>query len=334
MVKASGIEPNQLSSIFISHSSTDAELALQLCNALEARRIRCWIAPRNVDPAHPYADEIVRGIESCEAFLLCASATAIGSNQVLAEVEQAHKRRKPIFTVMIGKPNVSRELDYYISRLHWIEFAGTTVDDLANRVADVLGAKKSWTEVASPPSLRRTVLYRRDAFMGSAIGTLLLLVLAGAGISFWIGHEGQILHHDFRSLGWVTLSAERAESKGQIHVHAQVWLGSGGTPFRDVTLMSSARQESGGVVRSNLTTLLNSDQIGAVEVLDFMIPAATSRLAICLTVPSATLSSKYRVTQEFSVTAKGDNLEDSVKLSPIKEAAVRKEDESSCQPEL
>ena len=101
---------------FLSHSSSDAELAQRLCSCLEARGIGCWIAPRDVTPSQPYAEEIVRGIESTNSLVLLASAAAISSVQVLSEVEQAHKRKKDIYTVLVGdKPRVGRELDFYIS---------------------------------------------------------------------------------------------------------------------------------------------------------------------------------------------------------------------------
>ncbi|PYI97443.1 MAG: hypothetical protein DME98_08235 [Verrucomicrobia bacterium] len=46
--------------VFISYSSEDKLAADALCGALEAARIRCWIAPRDVVPARSYSGEITR----------------------------------------------------------------------------------------------------------------------------------------------------------------------------------------------------------------------------------------------------------------------------------
>jgi hypothetical protein len=48
--------------VFISHSSPDASLAAEVCNALERDGQRCWIASRDVVPGELYADGIVRAI--------------------------------------------------------------------------------------------------------------------------------------------------------------------------------------------------------------------------------------------------------------------------------
>lgn len=60
-------------------------------------------------------------------FYISPSASAVGSGQVLSEIEQAPKRRHPIYTILISKPTINRELDYYISRLHWIEQGGNSL---------------------------------------------------------------------------------------------------------------------------------------------------------------------------------------------------------------
>lgn len=39
--------------VFISHSAKDKEAAHGLCAGLEARGLRCWIAPRDIVPGMP-----------------------------------------------------------------------------------------------------------------------------------------------------------------------------------------------------------------------------------------------------------------------------------------
>ena len=61
MTSGPGTTPNQAGEpvagpmVFISHASQDHVVAEEICRLLEEDGIRCWIAPRNVDPGHDYA---------------------------------------------------------------------------------------------------------------------------------------------------------------------------------------------------------------------------------------------------------------------------------------
>ncbi len=322
-------EPSLRKNAFLSYSSSDAEFAHRLCAYLETKGIRCWIAPREVTPGRPYADECVRGIEASDSFVLLASAEAIASVQVISEVEQAHKREKPIYTVLIGKPNVARELDFYVSRLHWIESGSMSFDQLADKLAAVLGSHKRWEAVASPPSLRRTVLYRRDAFMGSALAVILILGVIGGGLAYWLNRRVAL---DSTSLGHVSLSTQPPDGQAAMRVYAQVWLAAEGVRFRDLRLLTTAERAGGGVERGERSGWPIPGQVGSHEVVNFPLPVDTGRLTTCLIVPSPGLHAPYRVIQEFAVSNTGSGTDRQVILSPAAETRVRKEDGSPCNP--
>ena len=323
-------EPNSRKRVFISHSSSDVELARSLCAHLEAKGIGCWIAPRDVTPSQPYAGEIVRGIESTDALILLASAQAITSSNVLNEVEQAHKNKKVIYTVLINKPQIGRDLDYYISRLHWIEL-GVSTEQLAETLAEVLRGRKRWDKVALGPSLRRTVLYRRDAFQGAALATLLVLVLAGTGLYYWVNRS---LNLNFRGLGQVKVSAPPedppASASSAFKIRAHVWLLAEGVRFSGLKLRTAAYQRDGSVNRSDHSAWPMPEQVGSVETIDFLLPQTTVRLTTCLSVPSPALHRLYRVTQVFDVKAGGTGEDDQVMISPHAEAKVSVENLSPC----
>ncbi len=306
-------------SVFLSHSSADAPLAAQLCDRLEAQGVSCWLAPRDVIPGRPYAEECVRGIEQSASFILLASVNAISSVQVLSEVEQAHKRNKPLYTIMVGKPKVTEELDYYISRLHWIEYTGDSVDSLAVRLAKVISGSQDWSKVASPPSLRRTLLYRRDAFVGSALATAFVVVLVGFGLYYWTNRR---LDLDYRRLGYVTAAAEPSQKGSSMNVDARVWLLAEGIPFRDVTFVTVAEGTNQREIEDHSKSF-NPDQVGSQEFVQFPVPADTKRLTTCLGIPSPGLHARYRVTQTFSV--RPDN-----SISSTIEPKVTKDDSSAC----
>ena len=41
--------------LFVSHVTEDRAAASQVVEELERRGVRCWIAPRNVQPGKPFA---------------------------------------------------------------------------------------------------------------------------------------------------------------------------------------------------------------------------------------------------------------------------------------
>lgn len=61
---------------FISHSTKDADLAQNICNAFEEKGMKCFIAPRDINAGCVYSEEIMRGIDLCDAMVLIASKSS------------------------------------------------------------------------------------------------------------------------------------------------------------------------------------------------------------------------------------------------------------------
>ena len=49
--------------VFISYSHHDAEIRAEIVEKLESAGIRCWYAPRNIQPGEEWADAITRGLK-------------------------------------------------------------------------------------------------------------------------------------------------------------------------------------------------------------------------------------------------------------------------------
>ena len=123
---------------FISHAKGDQKRAREIAALLEARGLKCWIAPRDVRPGQSYGDEIIRGIEKSRAFILILSKGSNDSPFVAREVERAVSKRKPIFPIRIEEVEPSSALELFVSSTQWIDaFSGSDshVDSLANLLA-------------------------------------------------------------------------------------------------------------------------------------------------------------------------------------------------------
>ncbi len=108
-------------SIFISHSSKDAEIANQICEFLEGKGKQCFLAPRDIHPGKEYAEEIVNGIDSSSAMVLIMSEHSNHSPHVLREVERAVSKSVPILAYKIEDVELSKSLEYFLMTHQWSE---------------------------------------------------------------------------------------------------------------------------------------------------------------------------------------------------------------------
>src|SRR5882724_4191793 len=105
--------------VFISHSSLDKPVADAVCAALENTSIRCWIAPRDVQPGRSFAGEITRAIQHSKVMALIFSAHSNNSEQVLREVQLAVDCHLHIVNFRIEDVRLNDDLKYYLSTPHW-----------------------------------------------------------------------------------------------------------------------------------------------------------------------------------------------------------------------
>src|ERR1700730_18551076 len=107
--------------VFISHSSQDKTIADAVCAALENSAIRCWIAPRDVQPGRSFAAEITRAIQDSKVMVLIFSAHSNSSEQVLREVQLAANAHLHIVQFRIENVLPNEDLEYYLSTPHWLD---------------------------------------------------------------------------------------------------------------------------------------------------------------------------------------------------------------------
>src|SRR3954447_25865164 len=100
--------------VFISHSAQDKAVADAVCAALESAEVRCWIAPRDVQPGRSFAGEITRAIQQSEIMVLIFSARSNASEQVLREVQLAVNARLHIIQFRIEDVHLNDDLRYFL----------------------------------------------------------------------------------------------------------------------------------------------------------------------------------------------------------------------------
>ena len=107
--------------IFLSYSNKDKAVADAVCAALEAKHIRCWIAPRDIVAGAAWGNSIIQAIEDAQAMVLIYSDSANLSPQVAREVERTVAKGLLIIPFRIADSPMSREMEYFLSSSHWFD---------------------------------------------------------------------------------------------------------------------------------------------------------------------------------------------------------------------
>jgi len=175
--------------VFISYSSQDKPTADAACAALESANIRCWIAPRDINPGRDYAESIIDAIEGARVFVLIFSNNANASPQVKREVERAVSKGLPIIPVRIEDVVPNRTLEYFISSPHWLDafppprdryFAKLVVSVRALLETDNSGVPQTTTAAVPPASWEKKQPARRRWGLMIAAAAAIIFAVAGS----------------------------------------------------------------------------------------------------------------------------------------------------------
>lgn len=140
--------------VFICHASSDKQVADAACAALEAQRIPCWIAPRDILAGEEYQESIVEALSDSQIVLLIFSAHANDSPQVRREIERAVTKGKIVVPFRIEDIMPSRAMEFALGNTHWLDALTPPLEhhlpELCHAISRLLEKHKE----AGPPLLQ------------------------------------------------------------------------------------------------------------------------------------------------------------------------------------
>jgi hypothetical protein len=182
--------------VFISYSSRDKAIAFAVCEGLERRGLKCWIAPRDVLPGASYEEAIIQGINACRAFVLIFTADSDKSPHVENEVRIAWTRDMPIVSFRVEDVPLSDVLNYYLGSRQWLD-AGKPpgekdIEMLADSLVKLTDRHETAAEISatksSPGGSRKSrvlpVARKKSMVPVAAITLVVILILLVAGFYF------------------------------------------------------------------------------------------------------------------------------------------------------
>ncbi len=183
--------------VFISYSVVDKLIADAVCARLEERKIRCWIAPRNVLPSANFGAALTHAIHDCRVMVLILSASSNTSQYVNNEVGLAVGSAKVIVPFRIEELDLSPDLRFFLATVHWLDALTPPLEKHLDRLATTVsllltshptapspgeahpnasGAAPPFTEPAPRP--RRFPAWRSPTTLAALLLTIALALLA------------------------------------------------------------------------------------------------------------------------------------------------------------
>src|SRR5947207_5630560 len=168
--------------VFISHSAQDKSVADAVCAGLEKAAVRCWIAPRDVQPGRSFAGEITRAIQQSKAMVLIFSAHSNNSQQVLREVQLAVSSHLHIVQFRIEDVRPNDDLTYFLSTPHWLDALTLPLENHLQRLVVAVQALLGKGEAETTSSI--SVL---DSSLSSPTAGRPAKTTHGGAIWIWVG---------------------------------------------------------------------------------------------------------------------------------------------------
>jgi hypothetical protein len=124
--------------VFISYSSEDKPIADAACAALESRKIRCWMSPRDVLPGIPYAEALSDALHGSRILVVVLSGKSNDSKHVMREVESAVNRGIHIVPFRIENVQLSGSMGYFLDSIHWLDAITPPLEKHLNTLAETI----------------------------------------------------------------------------------------------------------------------------------------------------------------------------------------------------
>ena len=115
--------------VFISHSSADSKLAYAMCDYLEEKGIRCWIAPRDIPGGVKYGKSIIMGVKTCKILVVLFNNSANASEGVETEVERAFHYKLTLIPFKLDETIPSDSLEFSFGSFQWLDASKGNPED-------------------------------------------------------------------------------------------------------------------------------------------------------------------------------------------------------------
>jgi len=183
--------------IFLSYSSKDKLIADAICSRLENQNIRCWIAPRDVNPGADYSNQIADALELSTVMVMVFSSGSNSSRHVKSEIDRAFSLGKVIIPFRVENVELDKGLAYYLAKTHWLDAVTKPLDQhidrLAGTIRQVAGVEPVPVSQIRPPEPAPPASSRESTkapWIVAGIALVVCAIIAAGGLMlFWLSQK-------------------------------------------------------------------------------------------------------------------------------------------------
>lgn len=124
--------------VFISHSSKDKNIAHAIVAGLENNKVRCFIAPRDINPGDDWISTISQTIINVPVMVLIFSENSNNSREVDNEINLAVNHNTVIIPFRIDETFPSAEKEYRLGNVHWLDAPDPLTDKQLQSLLDII----------------------------------------------------------------------------------------------------------------------------------------------------------------------------------------------------
>jgi hypothetical protein len=124
--------------VFISHSSRDKNIAHAIVAGLENNKVRCFIAPRDINPGDDWISTISQTIINVPVMVLIFSENSNNSREVDTEINLAVNHNTVIIPFRIDETSPSAEKEYRLGNVHWLDAPDPLTDKQLQSLLDII----------------------------------------------------------------------------------------------------------------------------------------------------------------------------------------------------
>lgn len=147
--------------VFISYSTANQDVAEAICESLESKGAKCFIATRDINEVD-WAGTLSVSLKNSRAFVVIISQNSIHSNEVAKEITIATNVCGAIFPFRIDEAPLDERLSYHLSAFQWIMAVSPPmskkIEELTERVLRVISCNGDNFELCKATNVNKNQL--------------------------------------------------------------------------------------------------------------------------------------------------------------------------------
>lgn len=183
--------------VFICYSSVDKNVADPVVSALENQTIRCWYAPRDIEPGADWGESITEALQECKVVLLIFSSNSNQSKRVLDEIYYAISEEKTILPFRIENLDPTGAMRLHLSSRHWLDAFQPSwqshISRLVNSVSMILGREVGPGDISvspvTPVERPAPQVARKINPLVWVLSTIVLVIVFSVVVFLWLSNR-------------------------------------------------------------------------------------------------------------------------------------------------